>query len=58
MMSANYINNAGSVVVQYKKLRVRGLGLGTHLFVKVPRPGESEVTFLVFELSCHLLLLV
>jgi len=22
-----------------------GLGLGPHLFVKVPRPGESEVTF-------------
>jgi len=25
------------------------LGLGTHLFVKVPRPGDSEVTFSVFE---------
>jgi len=24
-------------------------GLGTHLFVKVPRPGHSEVTFSVFE---------
>jgi len=23
--------------------------LGTHLFVKVPRPGDSEVTFSVFE---------
>jgi len=32
------------------------IGLGTHLFVKVPRPGDSEVTFLVFESSCHLLL--
>jgi len=32
------------------------LGLGAHLFVEVPRPGDSEVTFLVFELSCHLLL--
>jgi len=21
------------------------LGLGTHLFVKVPRPGDSEMTF-------------
>jgi len=30
------------------------LGLGTHLFVKVPRPGDSEVTFVVFESSCHL----
>jgi len=27
-----------------------------HLFVKVPRPGVSEVTFAVFESSCHLLL--
>jgi len=32
------------------------LGLGTHLFVKAPKPGESEVTFSVFELSYHLLL--
>jgi len=32
------------------------LGLGTHLFVKVPQPGDSEVTFAVFELSCYLLL--
>jgi len=30
--------------------------LGTHLYVKVPRPGNSEGTFLVFESSCHLLL--
>jgi len=29
--------------------------LGTHLFVKVPRPGLSEVIFSVFESSCHLL---
>jgi len=27
-----------------------------HLFVKVTRPGESEMTFTVFESSCHLLL--
>jgi len=26
------------------------------LFAKLPRPGDSEVTFAVFELSCHLLL--
>jgi len=25
-------------------------------FVKVPQPGDSEETFLVFESSCHLLL--
>jgi len=25
------------------------IGLGIHLFVKVPRPGDSEVTFSVFE---------
>jgi len=30
--------------------------LSTHLFVKVTRPGDSEVTFAVFESSCHLLL--
>jgi len=32
------------------------VGLGTHLFVKVPRPGDSKVTFSVIESSCHLLL--
>jgi len=26
-----------------------------NLFVKVPRPGNSEVIFSVFESSCHLL---
>jgi len=26
-----------------------------HLFVKVPRPGNGEVTFSFFEWSCHLL---
>jgi len=31
------------------------IGLGTHLFVKVPRPGDCEGTFSVFESSCHLL---
>jgi len=29
----------------------RYLGLDTHLFVKVSRPGDSEVTFTVFESS-------
>jgi len=30
------------------------LGLGTHLFVKVPRPGNSErTTFSVLESSCY-----
>jgi len=33
-----------------------GLGLGTHLFVKVPWPRDSERTFSVFESNCHLLL--
>jgi len=40
-------------------LKMEFLDLGTHLFVKVPRPGDSEVTFSVFESSCsscHLLL--
>jgi len=27
-----------------------------HLFVKVPRPGDNEGNFSVFESSCHLLL--
>jgi len=32
------------------------IGLGPHLFVKVPRPGDSEVTFAVFKSNYHLLL--
>jgi len=33
------------------------LDLGIHLYVKVPRLGDSDGTFLrVFESSCHLLL--
>jgi len=32
------------------------INLGTHLFVKIPRSGDSEGTFSVFESSCHLLL--
>jgi len=31
-----------------------GIGLGTHLFVKVPRPGDSKGTLSVFESSCYL----
>jgi len=31
-------------------------GSKTLALVKVPRPGDSEVTFSVFESSCHLLL--
>jgi len=31
-------------------------GLGTHLFVKLPRPWDSKGTFSVFESSCLLLL--
>jgi len=30
--------------------------LDIHLFVKVPRPGDSEETFSVLVSSCHLLL--
>jgi len=26
-------------------------GLGTHLFVKVPRPEDSEMTFVVFRVK-------
>jgi len=32
-----------------------GLGLSFHLLVKVPRPGDSEGNFSVFESSWHLL---
>jgi len=40
------------------RVKFPSLGLGTYVFVKVPRPGDSEVNFSVFKSSCHLLLLV
>jgi len=33
-----------------------GLGTGTHLVIKAPRPEDSEGMFSVFESSCHMLL--
>jgi len=30
--------------------------LGAHLFVKIPRPGDSEGTFLDFKISCQLVI--
>jgi len=36
--------------------QVKFLSLGPHLFLKVLRPGDSEVTFSVFKSSCPLLL--
>jgi len=36
--------------------RIFVVGLGTHLFAMVPRPGDSEVTFSVFESSYDILL--
>jgi len=30
------------------------IDIGTCLFVKVPRPGDSEGNFSVFKSSCHL----
>jgi len=42
--------------VDYKVLRLRAKDLLlARLFVKVPRPGDSEGTSSVFESSCHLL---
>jgi len=53
---ANLMENL--LIVQLSELEKVSLGLGTHLFVKVPRPGDSEGTFSVFESSCHLVLLI
>jgi len=36
--------------------KIKDLSLGTHLFVKVLRPGDSYGTFSVIESSCHLLI--
>jgi len=37
---------------------IKLLILLAHLFVKLPRPGDSEVTFSVFDSNCHLLLTI
>jgi len=42
--------------LQFVRSYQAGLGTDTHLFVKAPRPGDSEVTFSVLESSSHLLL--
>jgi len=44
------------VKVKHCWCKTYSIGLGPHLFVKVTRPGDSEVTIAVFESSCHLLL--
>jgi len=49
----NLFNTQVLAVINHRCL---GLCLGPHLFAKVPRPEDSEVTFPVFESSCHLLL--
>jgi len=45
----------GNQVWEYDKnvSEIALIGYGIHLFVKVPRPGDSEGTF---ESTCHLLL--
>jgi len=40
--------NKNCLVIEYRT--------STHLFVKVPRPEDSKVIFLVFKSSCDLLL--
>jgi len=40
--------NLISVILNYYNL---AFGLGTHLFVKVPRTGDSKVTFSVFRVK-------
>jgi len=42
--------------LERSQISQKDLGLGPHLFVKVSQPGDSKVTFAVFESSCHLLL--
>jgi len=51
-------SGSGFVLLNTCRNTLLGLGkaLGTHLSVKVLRPGDSEVSFSVFESSCYLLL--
>jgi len=34
------------------------VGLSSHLFVKIPRPGNNEVTFSIFESNCQMLAVI
>jgi len=45
----NFVQVQGVVLVRVNYVEGQDAILGIHLFVKVPRPGDSEVTFLVFE---------
>jgi len=45
----NFCSQSPKMAKSLYIFRVWYLSLGTHLFVKVPRPGDSEVTFSVFE---------
>jgi len=55
--SAHFLKSCNFVEILFKVLAIQNrFRYGTHLFVKIPRPRDSEVTFSVFELSCHLLL--
>jgi len=53
-LTEKFPEGGGATKKQDRKIAPFGLGLGPHLFVKVPRPGDSEVTFSVFEcLTTH-----
>jgi len=56
--AVDFIKREWASVCNFPKISVLpvSLILPFHLFVKVPRPGVSEVTFSVFESSCYLTL--
>jgi len=51
-----YVNWQQCTVVRYVYNRTVAVCSFARLFAKLSRPGDSEVTFSVFESSCHLLL--
>jgi len=50
-VGTNFSENRKMKIWEGPKGVVSSIGLGTHLFAKVPRPGDSEVIFSVFESS-------
>jgi len=44
-------NKLLSITANKSILGDNSIGIGSHLFIKVPRPGDNEVTFSVFESS-------
>jgi len=56
LIKISLVTNYCKTTLQLIDFRQLLFGLGSHLFVKVPQPGDNEETFLVFKSSYHVIL--